>query len=119
LIISIHLDIVFFDIMQPKCCKGSKSTKDLRITVDFLKVISEESRLKILCMLRDGDRCVCEIWQFLDLPQNLISHHLKVLRDFGLIESRKDGLKVYYSINQKTIIKYNSLLNHYLQSYEQ
>jgi DNA-binding transcriptional ArsR family regulator len=49
----------------------------------------------------------------------LISHHLKVLKDFGLIESRKDGLKVYYSINQKTIIKYNSLLNYYLQSYEQ
>lgn len=63
--------------------------------MDFLKVISEENRLKILCILRKQEKCVCEIWQFLDLPQNLISHHLKVLKDSGLIDSRKEGTKVF------------------------
>lgn len=113
-----RIDIVFFGIMQPKCCLRHKSTKELLVTVDFLKVVSEESRLKILCLLRDGEKCVCEIWKFLNLPQNLASHHLKILKDFGLIVARKEVLKVYYSIDKPTISKYNSLLNHYLHSYE-
>ncbi|MEX0918469.1 MAG: metalloregulator ArsR/SmtB family transcription factor [Candidatus Paceibacterota bacterium] len=86
--------------------------------VKFLKVVAEENRMKILCLLRSGEKCVCDIWQFLDLPQNLTSHHLKVLKDFGLVEDRKEGLKVYYSVNKKEVNKYNLLLNKFLQSYE-
>ena len=104
--------------MKPKCCQNKESTAELSKTVEFLKVVAEENRLKILCMLRAGEKCVCDIWQFLDLPQNLASHHLKVLKDFGLVEDRKEGLRVYYSINKKEINKYNSLLNKFLQSYE-
>ncbi len=102
---------------KPKCCNNKKTTKDLSQTVNFLKIIAEENRLKILCLLRDGEHCVCEIWPNLDLSQNLVSHHLKVLRDFKLIESRKEGLKVFYFLNKKEISKYANLLNHYLQSY--
>ncbi len=104
--------------MQPKCCRNKETTDDLASTVEFLKVIAEENRLKILCMLREGDRCVCDIWQYLGLPQNLASHHLKVLKDFGLITARKDGLKVYYSINKKAMSMFNSSLNEFLLSYE-
>jgi ArsR family transcriptional regulator len=104
--------------MKPKCCQNKESTAELSKTVEFLKVVAEENRLKILCMLRVGEKCVCDIWQFLDLPQNLASHHLKVLKDFGLVEDRKEGLRVYYSVNKKEINKYNSLLNKFLQSYE-
>jgi len=104
--------------MKLKCCQNKESTAELSKTVEFLKVVAEENRLKILCMLRVGEKCVCDIWQFLDLPQNLASHHLKVLKDFGLVEDRKEGLRVYYSINKKEINKYNSLLNKFLQSYE-
>ena len=104
--------------MIPKCCKNKESTAELAKAAEFLKVVAEENRLKILCILRTGEKCVCDIWQFLDLPQNLTSHHLKVLKDFGLVEDRKEGLRVYYSINKKEINKYNSLLNKFLQSYE-
>jgi ArsR family transcriptional regulator len=104
--------------MKPKYCHNKGSAVELRKTVEFLKVVAEENRLKILCMLRAGEKCVCNIWQFLDLPQNLTSHHLKVLKDFGLIEDRKEGLRVYYSINKKEMSKFNSLLNKFLQSYE-
>jgi len=104
--------------MKQKFCQNKESTAELKRTVEFLKVVAEENRLKILCMLRVGEKCVCDIWQFLDLPQNLASHHLKVLKDFGLVEDRKEGLRVYYSINKKEINKYNSLLNKFLQSYE-
>lgn len=103
--------------MKPKCCKNKVATDELAEAVSFLKVIAEENRLKILCMLRSGEKCVCDIWQYLDLPQNLTSHHLKVLKDFGLVDDRKNGLKVFYSLNKKKNTKYNSLLNKFLQSY--
>lgn len=104
--------------MIPKCCKNKESTVELSKAAEFMKIVAEENRLKILCILRTGEKCVCDIWQFLDLPQNLTSHHLKVLKDFGLVEDRKEGLKVYYSINKKEMSKFNSLLNKFLQAYE-
>jgi len=102
--------------MKPKCCNDKKATADLSQTVEFLKVVGEENRLKIICILKKGERCVCDIWQFLDLPQNLVSHHLKVLKDFGLVSSRQEGLRVIYSINEKVIGKHSKLLNHYLNN---
>lgn len=115
IIISILIDIIFIDYnMDPKCCKDKKSIAKLLKVVEFLKVISDENRLKILCLLRNGEKCVCEIWQYFELPQNLTSHHLKVLKNFKLVESRKEGLKVFYSINNKTINKYLRLLNKFI-----
>ena len=103
--------------MKPKCCMNKNTLKEVSQTADLLKIISEENRLKILCTLKKGERCVCDIWQDLGIPQNLASHHLKVLKDAGLINSRKEGLKVIYSINKKEMGKFNSLLNNFLQSY--
>lgn len=103
--------------MKPKFCIDKKSVANLSQTVEFLKIISEENRLKILCLLREEEKCVCDIWQYLDLTQNLTSHHLKVLKDFGLVSSRREGLKVIYSINKRVIKKYSKLLNNYLNSY--
>ncbi len=97
--------------MKPNCCRNNKFKNELFETEKFLKIISEENRLKILCILKSGKKCVCEIWQYLDLTQNLTSHHLKVLKNFNLISSKKEGLKVYYSLNKKTINKYSALLN--------
>jgi len=103
--------------MKPKCCKNKKSIDEISQVAEFLKVISEENRLKILCLLKENEKCVCDIWQYLDLAQNLTSHHLKVLKDFGLVSSRQEGLKVIYSIRKNTINKYSKLLNNYLNSY--
>ncbi len=100
--------------MNYNCCKIQKSKNNLSQTAEFLKIIAEENRLKIICILSKEEKCVCEIWQQLNLPQNLISHHLKVLKDFSLLKSRKDGTKVIYSVNTKIINKYSTLLAHYL-----
>lgn len=96
--------------MRLKCRKDKKSIIKLAEVVDFLKIIAEENRLKILCALCNGEKCVCEIWQYLELPQNLTSHHLKVLKDFNLISSKKEGLNVFYRINKKVVKEYFSLL---------
>lgn len=82
---------------------------------EFLKVINEENRLKILCLLKKNEKCVCDIWQYLGLAQNLTSYHLKELKDFRLISSRQEGLKVIYSINEKAVKKYSKLLNRFLR----
>jgi len=97
--------------MKPKCCKNKKSIAEISQVAEFLKVISEVNRLKILCLLKKNRMCVCDIWQCLNLAQNLTSHHLKVLKDFGLVSSRQEGLKVIYSTNKNVIKKYSKLLN--------
>jgi len=100
-----------------RCQVNKKASDNFSQTVEFLKIISEEKRLKILCLLSKGEKCVCAIWQQLNLSQNLTSHHLKVLKDFKLVSSRQQGLQVIYSINKKSIKKYSKLLSAYLNSY--
>ena len=100
--------------MEKNCCKSKKSEKELSETVEFLKIISETNRLKIICILKEGEKCVCEIWRFLDIPQNLASHHLKVLKDSGLLTSRKEGLSIYYSINKENLDNHSKLLDKFL-----
>jgi len=99
--------------MKTDCC-----TKDSGEIIDlgnFLKTISEANRLRIICLLREhSELCVCEIQAFLQLSQNLVSHHLKVLSAVGLLESRKDGLNVYYSIQQKEMKKKQNLFNKFI-----
>lgn len=100
--------------MKTDCCQNQKSKKELSEMVNFLKAISEENRLKILCLLQKDNLCVCDIWENLNLPQNLVSHHLKVLKDFGLVESKKEGTRVIYSPNLKMTKNYINLLSHYI-----
>ncbi|MFH1412465.1 MAG: metalloregulator ArsR/SmtB family transcription factor [bacterium] len=100
--------------MKLDCCENKKAKGELKDVVDFLKAISEENRLKILCILRKQELCVCEIWQILDLPQNLVSHHLKVLKNFGLVKSKKEGARVIYSLNLVKTKKYLSLLSNFI-----
>jgi ArsR family transcriptional regulator len=93
----------------------NKNKKQIPVLIDFLKIISEPNRLRIICYLEKNDeQCVCKITEFLALPQNLVSHHLKVLRDFGLLGSRKSGLNVYYLINEVNLNKYQKILNNVL-----
>jgi ArsR family transcriptional regulator len=103
--------------LKSKRCKDKNLAVNLSHTTDFLKIISEENRLKILCLLKDGEKCVCDIWQYLGLAQNLVSHHLKVLKNFGLVSSRQEGLKAIYSIDKKIVKKYLESLNNFLNLY--
>ena len=99
-------------MIQNNCNKNKQKISTL---IDFLKIISEENRLRIICFLeKNNEQCVCKITEFLGISQNLISHHLKVLKDFGLLNSRKVGLNVYYSINEVKLNKYQEALNNVL-----
>jgi len=67
----------------------------------LLKLVGEESRLKILCLLRQEEHCVCEMLEHFDMSQSLVSHHLSDLKDAGLIQDRKKGRRVFYSLTKK------------------
>jgi len=64
-----------------------------------LRVIADERRLRILEFLTTGERCVCEITEVLRLSQPLVSYHLAVLREAGLVHDRRDAHWIYYSVN--------------------
>ncbi|MCX6702140.1 MAG: metalloregulator ArsR/SmtB family transcription factor [Candidatus Zambryskibacteria bacterium] len=76
----------------------------------YLTALAEPNRLAILSFLKKGEKCACEIHPKLKLPQNLSSHHLKVLKDLKLIKSRRDGTKILYSRNEKVIKNYQLAL---------
>lgn len=60
--------------------------------------LSDPTRLAILAMLRDGERCVCDLQGDLDAAQSRLSFHLRVLRDAGLVVDRKEGRWSYYTL---------------------
>ncbi len=84
------------------CCSPSgEKPKSVSTLASLLKIVSEESRLKILCLLQDGEHCVCEILKEVKLSQSLVSHHLRDLKEIGVIKSDKRGLYVHYSLTEK------------------
>ncbi|MFP4514674.1 MAG: ArsR/SmtB family transcription factor [Parcubacteria group bacterium] len=104
--------------MRAKCCENKELTKKYFDLAKFLRIIGDNNRLKILCLLKDNDLYVEQLSFNLDLAQNLVSSHLKVMTDFGLLFVRQEGKKNYYSINKKVFKKYNSLINKFLKNYE-
>ena len=84
------------------CCDNKTlESKKISTVSSILKLAGEESRLKLLCVLQKNDHCVCEMEEHFDMSQSLISHHLRDLRDAGLIKSKKKGVRVYYSLTKK------------------
>jgi ArsR family transcriptional regulator len=84
---------------------------------DTLKVLSDPTRLTIFDLLMQGVQCNCELGDQLKLPMNLISHHLKVLRDAGLVDAARDTTDarwVYYSINQRVLNQLREQLSSFL-----
>jgi ArsR family transcriptional regulator len=75
-----------------------------------LKVLAEPNRLLIFHFLMEGVQCNCELGDGLQMAPNLISHHLRVLREAGLVEVERDALDarwLYYSINHQALEELN------------
>ena len=71
----------------------------------IFKALSDPIRLEIIEFLRDGEKCVCEITPHLNLIQPLVSRHLRILKDSGLVRDQKDGSKRLYSITDQRIFE--------------
>jgi DNA-binding transcriptional ArsR family regulator len=65
--------------------------------------LSDESRVRMLYALRHGELCVCQLIELMGLSPSTVSKRLSILRDAGLLDSRKKGRWVYYRIADETI----------------
>lgn len=75
-----------------------------------LKAIAHPLRLKILCVLGDGEICVQDIVDAVGTSQSNISQHLAILRDKGILQARKDANRVYYKIGNQRILQLIALM---------
>ena len=65
------------------------------------KAFCDENRLRILELLRSGEKCACVLLDDLHITQSTLSHHMKILCDSGVVQGRKEGKWVHYSIDPK------------------
>jgi DNA-binding transcriptional ArsR family regulator len=81
------------------------SNKILRQKAKIFKALSDPIRLDILYFLRDGEKCVCEIIPHSKRIQPVVSRHLKILKDAGLLTDKKHGNRRFYSITDQQIFQ--------------
>ena len=79
----------------------------------LLKALADSTRLRILSLLSryEGEVCVFEIVESFTLEQPTISHHLRVLRDAGVVDCRKKGLWAYYYVRREALKRAQDLIN--------
>lgn len=89
-------------------------TEDEAITqARLLKALADPTRLRILSLLsrHEGEVCVFEIVESFTLEQPTISHHLRILRDAGLVDCRKKGLWAYYYVRRDALSRAREVIN--------
>ena len=82
---------------------------DLARAAELFHALSDETRLAVLDMLRDGEKCVCDLQDALGAAQSRLSFHLRVLREAGLVADRREGRWSYYRIQPEAIVEVHDL----------
>ena len=72
---------------------------------DVLKSLAQPTRMKIIDFLRDGERCVCEIFPAIDEEQSNTSRHLNQMQTHGILSRRKEGVKIYYAVKYPEVLE--------------
>lgn len=89
----------------------------LNEVASLMKTLADPNRLSVFLALMEGDSCNCELKTKLDLPANLLSHHLRVLRQADLVHSRRDvidGRWIYYRVNRTKVSKWHEWFKEFL-----
>ncbi len=73
--------------------------------LSIFKALSDETRLRIIKLLEQGELCVCDITAALDMIQPKVSFHLSTLKEAGLIKDRKEGKWTHYSLNEQDLFR--------------
>jgi len=77
----------------------ARRIKDAERTARWFRALGDETRLRILEQLGEGEQCVCDLTDALAAGQSLMSFHLKTLKDAGLLRDRRQGRWVYYALD--------------------
>jgi ArsR family transcriptional regulator len=91
---------IFLASTDAPCCdsKPAPRVKHASELADVYRALADETRLRILALLRDGEVCVCHLQGSLRLPQPTISRHLAYLKKSGLVAARRDGVWMHYRL---------------------
>jgi ArsR family transcriptional regulator len=79
--------------------------------IKLLKALADETRIKIIQCLLDGEKCACSIVPNINKAQPTVSQHLKILEEAGVLESRRDGTNIWYKINSEETNQIMKILN--------
>ncbi|MBU0568654.1 metalloregulator ArsR/SmtB family transcription factor [bacterium] len=71
-------------------------------SLKLFKALSDETRLRLYLLLLKGELCVCELVNILNMEQSRISHSLRILKEAGLVDNRREGQWIIYSVNPET-----------------
>jgi ArsR family transcriptional regulator, arsenate/arsenite/antimonite-responsive transcriptional repressor len=87
------------------------SAVSLKKAVALFHALSDETRLALLERLKGGEHCVCELTDAMKAGQSRLSFHLKVLKEAGLIQDRREGRWMYYSLNPDAVEDLQALVD--------
>lgn len=87
---------------------------DERKTALIFKALGDENRIRILRLLRGGEKCACKLLEELNISQPTLSHHMKILCDSGIVTGRKEGKWMHYSICGEGVKSLRALLQELL-----
>ena len=90
---------------------ASTAEKRIEQCCQQFQALSDRTRVRILELLREGEKCVCELIDALAVRQSLLSFHLKTLKTAGLVKDRKEGRWVHYSIDWKGLDEMQELIS--------
>lgn len=82
----------------------------MRTSAELFKALADETRLRILNLLVQGELCVCDIMAVLDVGQSKASRHLAYLRNVGLVNDRRSGVWMHYSLAKPSGVTHRRIL---------
>ncbi|MBN2050689.1 MAG: helix-turn-helix transcriptional regulator [Spirochaetales bacterium] len=99
------------DVCSEYCLSCQDKEEELRAMIlevsglsELFRVLSDETRTKILYLLAERELCVCDLAYLLEMSIPAVSHHLRLLKIMRLARSRKDGKQVFYSLDDDHVI---------------
>lgn len=82
----------------------------------LFKALGDENRIRILKLLRSGEKCACKLLEELNISQPTLSHHMKILCDTGIVSGRRDGKWTHYSICCEGVCSVRGLMKELLSA---
>lgn len=84
--------------------------------VCIFKALSDENRIRILRLLKGGEKCACKLLEELNISQPTLSHHMKILCDAGIVSGRREGKWTHYSISCEGVCRIRNLMKQLLSA---
>ncbi|MBO4910623.1 MAG: winged helix-turn-helix transcriptional regulator [Lachnospiraceae bacterium] len=80
-----------------------------------IKALADENRLAIMMSLQQKEKCACYLLEELNISQSTLSHHMKLLCDSGLVDYRKDGKWMHYSLSEEGVKAFREMIDGYIR----